>query len=144
MASRALRVRIAMRQEDNARMREFLIIAVGAAAGANARYWLTNWVAARLGTAFPWGTLLINLSGGLILGLVLTLLEQRLVADPTYRLLLATGFLGAYTTFSTFTYETVRLLQDGEYGAAAFNAGGSLLLGLTATLIGVALGRLAG
>ena len=86
--------------------RDVLVIALGAAAGANARYWLSNWFVARFGPAFPWGTLFINVSGGLVIGLVLTVLGQRLVADPTYRLLLVTGFLGAYTTFSTFTYET--------------------------------------
>ncbi len=125
-------------------MREFLLIALGATAGANARYWISTWFAARWGAEFPWGTFFINVSGGLAIGLLLTVLSQRLVADPTYRLLLATGFLGAYTTFSTFTYETVRLLQEGEYLAAACNAGGSVAIGLAATFAGVALGRLLG
>lgn len=122
-------------------MREFLIIALGAALGANARYWLSTWFAGRFGPAFPWGTLFINVSGGLLIGLVLTVLNQRLVSDPTARLLLATGFLGAYTTFSTFTYETMRLLQDGAYGPALFNVAGSVTLGLTATLGGMIVGR---
>lgn len=125
-------------------MREFLIIAVGAALGANARYWLSNWFAGRFGPEFPWGTFFINVSGGLVIGLVLTILSQRLVADPTLRLLLATGFLGAYTTFSTFTYETIRLIQNGEIGAALFNAAGSVVIGLVATFGGIVLGRLIG
>src|SRR4051794_8104839 len=108
-------------------MRDFLLIALGAACGANARYWVSNWFAGRFGPEFPWGTLVINVSGGLVIGLLLTLLSQRLVADPGYRLLLVTGFLGAYTTFSTFTYETVRLIQDGSYGAALTNAIGSVI-----------------
>jgi fluoride exporter len=124
-----------------ATMREFLVIAVGAALGANARYWLTNLFAGRFGAAFPWGTLFINVSGGLVIGLVLTLLSGRLVADPTYRLLLATGFLGAYTTFSTFTYETLGLAQQGDYLGAFYNVAGSVTLGLLATFGGILLGR---
>jgi CrcB protein len=122
--------------------RDVLVIALGAAAGANARYWLSNWFVARFGPAFPWGTLFINVSGGLVIGLVLTVLGQRLVADPTYRLLLVTGFLGAYTTFSTFTHETTALIQQGEYVSAAGNVAGSVGLGLAATLGGICLGRL--
>lgn len=122
--------------------RDVLVIALGAAAGANTRYWLSNWFVARFGPAFPWGTLFINVSGGLVIGLVLTVLGQRLVADPAYRLLLVTGFLGAYTTFSTFTYETIALIQQGEYVSAAGNVAGSVGLGLAATLGGIWLGRL--
>jgi len=122
-------------------MREFWIISIGAALGANARYWLSAWAAARFGPAFPWGTLIINVTGGLAIGLILTVLSQRLVGDPAYRLLLVTGFLGAYTTFSTFTYETVALAQQGDYASALFNAAGSVLLGLGATAGGMILGR---
>src|SRR5215213_722227 len=96
-------------------MQSYILIAVGAALGAGARYWVANRVAALLGPGFPWGTLLINVSGSLLIGLALTLLGQRMVADPAYRLLLVTGFLGAYTTFSTFSYETLALLQEGQY-----------------------------
>lgn len=122
-------------------MREFIIIAIGAALGANARYWLSNWFVGRVGPEFPWGTLFINVSGGLLIGLVLTVLNQRLVSDPAARLLLVTGFLGAYTTFSTFTYETMRLLQNGDVGPALFNAAGSVTIGLAATFGGMWLGR---
>ncbi len=122
-------------------MREFLIIALGAAAGANARYWLTNWFVQRYGPDFPWGTLFINVSGSLVIGVILTVLGQRLVADPTYRLLLVTGFLGAYTTFSTFTYETVGLVQRGEYLAALLNVLTSVTIGLIAAFGGILLGR---
>ena len=76
-------------------MRGWWIIAIGAALGGNARYWLTNLFVARYGPAFPWGTLFINVSGSLLIGFVLTMLGQRLIADPTYRLLLVTASDGA-------------------------------------------------
>ena len=122
-------------------MRESLIIAIGAALGGNARYWLTNLFVARFGPTFPWGTLFINVSGSLLIGFVLTVLGQRLIADPTYRLLLVTGFLGAYTTFSTFSFDTVTLISQGEYGPALGNVVGSLAGGVLATFGGIWLGR---
>lgn len=122
-------------------MREFILISIGAALGANARYWLANWFAERWGGGYPWGTLFINVTGSLLIGLLVTLLGQRLLADPAYRLLLITGFLGAYTTFSTFSYETVALLQAGSYFAALGNAINSVALGLTATVGGIWLAR---
>ena len=122
-------------------MREFLLISLGAALGANARYWLATWFAERWGAGYPWGTLFINVTGSLLIGLLVTLLGQRLLADPAYRLLLVTGFLGAYTTFSTFSYETVALLQAGSYIAALGNAINSVALGLTATVGGIWLAR---
>ncbi len=118
-------------------MRECLLLSIGAVLGANARYWLANGFATRWGAAFPWGTLFINVTGGLLIGLILTLLSERLLAAPAYRLLLVTGFLGAYTTFSTFTYETLALWQDGSYGAALLNAAASVGLGLAATAGGI-------
>src|SRR4051794_32129361 len=78
----------------------YLMIALGAALGAAVRYWLAGWIAAHTSAGFPWGTLIINVSGSLLIGLILTALGQRFIADPATRLLLVTGFLGAYTTFS--------------------------------------------
>ncbi|MDQ2806081.1 MAG: fluoride efflux transporter CrcB [Chloroflexota bacterium] len=117
-----------------------LLIALGAAGGANARYWLTTWFVERWGPAFPWGTLVINLSGSLLVGVILALILARGETDPTLRLLLVTGFLGAYTTFSTYTYDTVRLLETGRIGAALANALGSMGLGLAAAAGGLWLG----
>ncbi len=118
-----------------------LLIALGAVGGANARYWLTTLFVDRFGPAFPWGTLVINGSGSLLVGLVMAALTGRGVTDPTLRLLLVTGFLGAYTTFSTYTYDTVRLYESGAVGAAALNALGSMVLGLGAAALGLWLGR---
>ena len=122
-------------------MQEFILITVGAALGANARYWVATWVAERYGATFPWSTLLINVSGSLLIGLAPAVLGQRMITDPAYRLLVVTGFLGAYTTFSTFSYETLALAQRGDYLHAALNAAGSVALGLLATFVGILLGR---
>jgi CrcB protein len=102
---------------------------------------MANWFAERWGAGYPWGTLFINVTGSLLIGLLVTFFGQRLLADPAYRLLLITGFLGAYTTFSTFSYETVALLQAGSYIAALGNALNSVALGLTATIGGIWLAR---
>jgi CrcB protein len=125
-------------------MREFLLIGLGALFGANARYWLANVFAARFGAEFPYGTLFINISGSFILGFVLTLIANRLVVDPGYRLLIGTGFLGAYTTFSTFSFDTISLLERGDLLPALANAGASLLGALVAAYLGISLARLLG
>lgn len=126
----------------NRAMEKFLIIALGAILGANARYWLGGWVAERLGTGFPYGTLLINLSGSFALGLFMTLITTRFVVDPAWRLFVAVGFLGGYTTFSSYTYESVNLILAGQTLAGVFNLFGSSFLGGVACLAGIWLGRL--
>src|SRR4051812_24686160 len=93
---------------------DFLLIGSGAFVGANLRYWVTNAFSTWMGLAFPYGTLFINVSGSFLLGFVLTFIGSRLVADPNLRLLVGTGFLGGYTTFSTFSYDTVVLLERGD------------------------------
>lgn len=98
-------------------------------------------MAERWPSGFPWGTLVINVSGSFLLG-VLFGLEFRRVLPPDARLALAIGLIGAYTTFSTWSVETLRLAQSGSYGLAAVNAIGSTMLGLVAAWLGVALGRL--
>jgi CrcB protein len=125
-------------------MREFLLIGLGAIFGANARYWLVQLFAARLGFAFPSGTLFLNVTGSLVLGFVLTLVGQRFVADPGLRLLVGTGFLGAYTTFSTFSYDTIVLLERGDWLLALLYAGASLLGSVFAAYLGIVLARLVG
>ncbi|MEW5986241.1 MAG: fluoride efflux transporter CrcB [Chloroflexota bacterium] len=118
------------------------IIGLGGFLGANVRYWLGLWAAGRWGTGFPYGTLLINVSGSLLLGFFLTLATERLLIHPHWRLLVAVGFLGAFTTFSTFTYESVALLRDGAWLAGLLNMTGSVLLGVVGIVIGSALARL--
>ena len=122
-------------------MDKILFISIGAVLGANARYWLSDWVAQKVGAAFPYGTLLINLSGSFLLGLLMTLAAERFLLDPRWRLTLAVGFLGAYTTFSTYTYESLNLMLKGDWSAGLFNLLGSSVLGLAAVALGVFLGK---
>lgn len=113
-------------------------IALGGAMGALARYGLSGWIHARLGAAFPWGTLGVNVLGSFLIGLCFSYLQHTSL-PPEAREFVAIGLLGAFTTFSTFTWETAALLQDGEWTRAALYVGGSLLLGLAAVLAGLGL-----
>jgi CrcB protein len=117
----------------------WLAVACGAAAGGVLRYGVALWFGNRVSPGFPWGTLFINITGSAFIGFFSTLSgpEGRLLVSPQVRLLVMTGVCGGYTTFSTFSLETLRLMQDREYGAAAMNAVGSVLL----CLLGVWLGH---
>jgi fluoride exporter len=119
-------------------------ISLGGVFGANARYWLGGWVQQRWGAAFPSGTLVINLSGSFLLGLLMALVTERYVTPftPTLRLALGIGFLGAYTTFSTFTYETLMQLETATWSGAILNLAASVIGGLLAAWLGLRLGRL--
>ena len=116
-------------------------IAVAGAFGALARYGLEGFVSRRTPGAFPWGTFVVNMTGSFALGLLFTLFTERMSVDPWLRSTLTIGFLGAYTTFSTFSLETYRLISDGALGLALANSLGSLGAGLTAVYLGVVLGR---
>jgi CrcB protein len=113
-------------------------VALGGALGALARYGISGWVYDRIGENFPWGTLVVNLVGCLALGLVVRWLQVSAVA-PEVRPFLTIGVLGAFTTFSTFSYETVALLQEGQWLRAGLYMGGSVVLGLIAMVAGMAL-----
>jgi CrcB protein len=122
-------------------MRTIVAIAVAGAAGALARYGLEGAVSRRLAGAFPWGTFVVNVSGAFVLGFLFTALSERLTTAPWLRAAVTIGFLGAYTTFSTLSFETYRLAEDGALGLAAANALGSLSAGLVAVYLGVVAGR---
>jgi CrcB protein len=119
-----------------------LAVGIGGIVGANLRWQVGEWAADRWATPFPWGTLVINLTGSFVLGLYLTLVTERFAGRPLTRLFFATGLLGAYTTFSTFAYETVRLLQYGHLVTAAAYVGASLVFGLAASIAGIAVARM--
>ena len=121
-----------------ARLAPYLAISVGGIVGALARYVVGVWAATDWGwgTDFPWGTLLINVSGSLLLGFYLTRVTERVAGRATTRLFVATGFCGAFTTFSTMSYETVALLQQGAFPAALGYIAASVVLGLGAIVVG--------
>jgi len=121
---------------------EYFVIGIGGFLGANARYVVGGWITRAWGTTFPWGTLIINVSGSFLLGLLMVNLNARPLASPHYRLFFALGFLGAYTTFSTFSYETLRLAQDQSMVTALLNITGSVVLGIVGVILGVFLGGL--
>ena len=123
-------------------MARFLIISIGAIVGANLRYWVGDWVAQRFGASFPYGNLMINLSGSLILGFFMTLVSGRFLVDPHWRLLVTIGFLGSYTTFSSYTFESVNLILSGQLWLGLLNLFGSSFLGALAVGLGIFLGRL--
>jgi len=127
---------------------QILLVALGSSAGGLTRWGAGVWFGRWLGTAFPWGTLIINVSGSLFLGWFATALAERLLLSESswlraddLRLLVAVGFTGAYTTFSTFEYEAHDLLRSGEFLAAAAYAALSVFLGLLAVRVGVLLAR---
>jgi CrcB protein len=122
-------------------LRTIVAIAVAGAFGALARYGLDGAVSRRLPTSFPWGTFVVNVTGALVLGFLLTLMTEQLTTAPWLRSALAIGFLGSYTTFSTLQYETYRLLEDGAVGLAAANVLGSAAAGLLAVYLGVVAAR---
>lgn len=118
----------------------WLYIAIGGAVGALARYGLGGWVQSRAGFGFPWGTLIVNVLGCLMIGFAMRYLEAvRLPAEM--RALIGVGVLGAFTTFSTFSYETVALVEEGAWARAAAYSIGSLALGIVAVYAGISLSR---
>lgn len=122
-------------------MRTIIGIALAGSLGTLARYGLEGAVSRRTAGAFPWGTLAVNLVGSFLVGFLFTLLTDRLAVAPWLRSTVTIGFLGAFTTFSTLTFETYRLAEDGAHALALANALGSLAAGLAAVYGGVVLGR---
>jgi CrcB protein len=116
----------------------YIYIGAGGALGALSRYALSGWVHGWSGSGFPWGTLVVNIVGAFALGFAARFLQGIAAAAPL-RGLVTIGFLGAFTTFSTFSYETVALLRDGELSLGALYIAGSVLVALAATFLGLGL-----
>ncbi|MFI5242745.1 MAG: fluoride efflux transporter CrcB [Gemmatimonadales bacterium] len=122
-------------------MKLFWAVAVGAAAGGVSRFYLATAIQQRLGASFPWGTLAINLTGSLLLGFIIRYALATPAVSIEMRALLTTGFCGGYTTFSTYSYETAVLLEEGQFGRAAAYSLGSVVLALIGTFAGFVLAR---
>lgn len=121
-------------------MKQILAIAIGGAAGAVLRYWTSTGIYALVGRTFPYGTLVVNVAGSLLMGFLYVLLVERLALSVEWRAALLIGVLGAFTTFSTFSMETFALFEDGERLKALMN----ILLSVTLCLVAVWLGVVAG
>lgn len=122
-------------------MRDIMLVAAGGAVGAALRFSVGTWWAGRLQTALPVHTLAINIIGSLLLGLLMALSIDRALIGPSWRLLLGTGLLGGFTTFSTFSYETIALVEQGQWGLAGFNVVSSAVLCVGGAAVGLVIGR---
>jgi fluoride exporter len=123
-------------------MLKYLVIGAGGFTGAIARFAVAAWIGQRWGRSFPLGTFAINVSGSFLIGLLMYLLTEKLMVNPQWRLFLVVGFLGAYTTFSTFEYETGKLVKDGEWILATLNVVGSVIAGFIALKTGEILAKI--
>ena len=122
-------------------MKDVLWITAGAVVGANLRYAVSRWSARHISASLPWGTFLINVSGSFLLGFFLVWISERVLVDPRWRSLVAIGFCGSYTTFSSYSFETFTLLEQGHYGMAAANFAANNLLALAGVIAGAMLAR---
>ncbi|KPK12488.1 MAG: camphor resistance protein CrcB [Acidithiobacillales bacterium SG8_45] len=122
-------------------MYQLLAIAGGGAVGALLRYWVSSGVYALAGRNFPYGTLAVNVAGSLLMGLLFVLLIERMAENSIWRAALLVGMLGAFTTFSTFSIETLNLMEEGAYTRALLNMVLSVLLCVAAAWLGVKIGR---
>ena len=121
--------------------RELAVVAAGGAIGASARWWLGGLLAERFGGAFPWHTLVVNVTGAFLLGVLMALSAERGVIGNDWRLFAGVGVLGGYTTFSTLSYESIRLVEQGLVLQGLGNMFGSGAAGLVAVVAGLVLGR---
>jgi fluoride exporter len=123
-------------------MGKLILIGLAGFIGTLSRYWLSGVVARRYGETFPMGTLVVNLVGCFLVGLLFHLLQERFIVNQTVRTVVLIGFLGGFTTFSSFGLQTFTLLQDGEFGLAALNILGANLIGLVLVWAGYTLARI--
>lgn len=123
-------------------MLAYLLVAVGGALGSVARFWCAGMVARLAGEALPWGTILVNVTGSILIGFVaaFSLPQARFLVPPAARIFLMVGFCGGYTTFSAFSLQTFSLMQEGAF----LRAGANVILSVLLCLVGVWLGHLAG
>jgi len=125
-------------------LQKYFLIAFGGALGSIARYWVGSTISSRVGTRFPYGTFVINMTACIIIGFALTYLGKRADLNPMWRFLIPIGFVGAYSTFSTYEWETLSTLRSGALLLSALYAVGSLILGLAAVWAGSLLAEILG
>lgn len=122
-------------------MNKYVLVGLGGCLGSVLRFWAGAYISNRMGSRFPYGTFVINVTGSFLIGLVVTLLAERTHWSPNFRYLIPIGFIGGYTTFSTFELETFQSFRDGEILAAFLNVLLSVVLGFIAVWLGAVAGR---
>jgi CrcB protein len=122
-------------------MIKYLVVGMGGFLGSILRFWVGGYISDRMGMRFPYGTFIINCTGSFLVGLVITLLTEKGHWNPNWRYLIPIGFIGGFTTFSTFEYETFRNFQDGEILVAGLNVVASVVIGFLSVWLGVITGR---
>ena len=122
-------------------MNRILVISMGAILGANARWFISRFASRIMGPVFPYGTLFINVSGSFVVGFFMIWTTERVLLDPRWRLLIVVGFCGAFTTFSSYAFETVAYFEQGQWLLLFANFASNNLLCLGAALAGMALAR---
>jgi len=120
---------------------KYLMVGIGGFVGAIARFWLGSYIGGKMGTRFPYGTFVINISGSFLIGFILAVLTAKAHLSPNWRYLIPVGFIGAYTTFSTFEFETLRTIQDGQFLIASLNVVLSVMIGFIAVWVGAIAAR---
>jgi CrcB protein len=120
---------------------KYLMVGIGGCLGSVVRFWLGGYIGSKMGARFPYGTFVINITGSFLIGLVFALLTVKTQWSPNWRYLIPIGFLGGYTTFSSFEYETLRAMQDGQIGVGFLYVALSVVVGFVAAWGGVTAGR---
>ena len=122
-------------------MLKYLMIGIGGCLGSILRFWLGSYIGSKMGTRFPYGTFVINITGSFLVGLVFAFLTVKTQWSPNWRYLIPIGFIGGYTTFSGFEYETLRTMQDGQIGLGLLYVAASVVVGFVAVWGGMVAGR---
>jgi CrcB protein len=120
---------------------KFLIVGIGGFIGSILRFWLATYIGQRMGTRFPYGTFLVNVTGSFLVGFVMAVLTEKTQLSPNWRYLIPIGFIGGYTTFSTFEYETLRAVQDGQFTIGTLNVVLSIVVGFLMVWTGAIVGK---
>ncbi|HTA50599.1 MAG TPA: fluoride efflux transporter CrcB [Verrucomicrobiae bacterium] len=122
-------------------MLKYLMVGIGGGLGSILRFWLGSYIGTRMGTRFPYGTFVINITGSFLIGVVFAFLTARTQWSPNWRYLIPIGFIGGYTTFSSFEYETLQTIRDGQIGLGLLYVGASVAVGFAAVWGGMMAGR---